>query len=210
MVQSLHRCARLWLNRKDFMKWNLKRLHGSIIVIWIIVIAFEGIVCNASVWLDQGSYESVSANKYYGSGIDWEGGNEYFVTNPADALIYFRQFDGNVRNMYLGLTRVSYAKNQYELLVSTIDMDGNTITFSHVLNYDDPRSFYVEFDQGDVQEVIINIKDMDESRIDDSTIAFNVKPPFLFSWISVVKWSMVLTMVLILFYLTMHSRKDHV
>ena len=112
--------------------------------------------------------------------------------------------------MYLGLTRVSYAKNQYELLISTIDDGGNTITFAHVLDYDDPRSFYVDFDQENIQEVIINIKDMDESRIDDSTIAFNVNPPFLFSWSRVVKTAMVLTMVCVLIFLGVFSRKDRV
>ena len=200
----------MWLNRKDFMNWKLKRLYGLIIIIWITVIAFEGIICNASLWLDHDTDVTVNANKYYGSGIDWEGGNEYFVTNPADALIYFREFDGRVKNMYLGLTRVSYAKNQYELLISTIDDGGNTITFAHVLDYDDPRSFYVDFDQENIQEVIINIKDMDESRIDDSTIAFNVNPPFLFSWSRVVKTAMVLTMVCVLIFLGVFSRKDRV
>ena len=192
------------------MNWKLKRLYGLIIIIWITVIAFEGIICNASLWLDHDTDVTVNANKYYGSGIDWEGGNEYFVTNPADALIYFREFDGRVKNMYLGLTRVSYAKNQYELLISTIDDGGNTITFAHVLNYDDPRSFYLDFDQENIQEVIINIKDMDESRIDDSTIAFNVNPPFLFSWSRVVKTAMVLTMVCVLIFLGVFSRKDRV
>lgn len=200
----------MWLNRKDFMNRKLKRLYGLIIIIWITVIAFEGIICNASLWLDHDTDVTVNANKYYGSGIDWEGGNEYFVTNPADALIYFREFDGTVKNMYLGLTRVSYAKNQYELLISTIDDGGNTITFAHVLDYDDPRSFYVDFDQENIQEVIINIKDMDESRIDDSTIAFNVNPPFLFSWSRVVKTAMVLTMVCVLIFLGVFSRKDRV
>ena len=55
----------MWLNRKDFMNWKLKRLYGLIIIIWITVIAFEGIICNASLWLDQDVDVTVNANKYY-------------------------------------------------------------------------------------------------------------------------------------------------
>lgn len=192
------------------MKWNLKRLGCLIFGCWIIVILVEIFGFNHQVWLNQDTMEPVSANKYYGSGIDWEGGNEYFVTNPADALIYFREFNGEVTNMYLGLTRVSYAKSEYELLISTIDGNGSTITFSHVLDYDDPTTFYVDFKMGDIHEVIINIKDMDESRIDDTGIMFNVVKPFLFSYKRVVKIGMVMTMILGLVYIQMDHKRSKV
>ena len=180
------------------MKWNLKRLKVLILSGWIIVVLVEIFGFNSNVWFNHQEYEPVNANKYYGSGIDWEGGNAYFVTNPADALIYFREFDGNVENMFLGLTRVSYAKDTYELLITTIDTNGQTITFAHELDYDDPTSFYVDFKMDDIKEVIINIKDMDESMIDDTGIRFNVVKPFLFSYQRVIKIGMVYTMGILL------------
>lgn len=200
-----------WFNKHIDMNkpTSLVKLIIPMVLILVITIIADLVFENWEHWFGQTNAPLVQANKYYGSGIDWDGSNDYFVSNPADALIYYREFTGPVYTMFLDIKRTSYAKDEYELLISTIDDAGQTITFSHILDYDDPTSKYVKFDQENINEVIINIKAMDESLIDDSSIAFNVVEPLMISWVHVIKTACVMIMGYIGFILYKIQRKEH-